>query len=160
MTAAHQPLPVVIIGVGNPMRHDDGLGAVVAAWLERADRIGKGICADVLVVNGEPTRLMEAWRGRRRAIVIDAIHAGEPAGSIHRFEVGVDPLPGPTAGSSSHSAGLAEAVMLGAALDLLPEELIVYGIEPCDMSLGEGLSSEVRSALPDLLQRVSAEIAR
>ncbi|MDH3753696.1 MAG: carbamoyltransferase HypF [Acidimicrobiia bacterium] len=148
---------VVIIGIGNPMRHDDGIGPAAVESLESSDLTGTGQGVELLTLDGEPTRLVEAWRDRRRAIVIDAACSGDPAGSIHRIDVGSDPLPPWTAAHSSHGTGLAEAVDLGRTLGLFPDHLVVFGIEAGDVSLGEGLSSEVRAALPSLIEQVTAE---
>jgi hydrogenase maturation protease len=151
---------VVIIGIGNPMRRDDGVGPAALVWLEHTDLAHGDGRAELITLDGEPTRLLDAWRGRRRAIVIDAARSDARAGSIHRVEVGHDPLPGWATGSSSHSAGLAEAVALGRTLDLLPEQLIVFGVEAGDLALGEGLSGAVLAALPALVEQVASEARR
>lgn len=149
---------IVIIGVGNAMRHDDGLGVEAVARLGRSLGSGQGVGTELLTTSGEPTRLIEAWTGRRLAVVIDAIRTGTPSGSIHRLVVGTDPLPHWASADSSHSAGLAEAVTLARALDRLPDELIIYGVEAANLSLGEGLSAPVEAALPALVRRVLAEV--
>ena len=155
---AQHTAALVIIGIGNPMRRDDGIGPAAVACLERTDLAGAG--PELLTLGGEPTGLLEAWQRRWRTIVIDAARSDATAGTIHRVEVGADPLPPWAAGSSSHSAGLAEAVALGRALDRLPEHLIVFGVEAADVSLGEGLSGEVRAALPSLVRQVVGEARR
>ncbi|MEE9416401.1 MAG: hydrogenase maturation protease [Acidimicrobiales bacterium] len=149
--------PVIVVGVGNPMRHDDGVGPAAIAHLKRK-LLGEHI--ELMILDGEPTRLLEAWRGRRRAIVIDAACKNAAAGSIHRIEVGADPLPGWAVRSSSHSAGLIDAVNLARTLEVLPEELIVFGVEPADLTLGEGMSDEVQAALPSLIEQIIIEAQR
>jgi hydrogenase maturation protease len=150
----------VIIGIGNPMRRDDGVGPAAVACLEGTDLTRPEGETELMVLDGEPTRLLEAWRDRQRAIVIDAARSDGVAGSIHRVEVGHDPLPRWATGSSSHSAGLAEALALGRALDRLPQQLIVFGVEVGDLTLGEGLSGAVCAALPALVERVTVEARR
>lgn len=147
------PAEVVVIGIGNPYRHDDGVGSA-AARLVRLAVPG----AEVVELDGEPTRIMEAWADRDLAVVIDAVRAGGQAGTIHRIDVAVDPLPDCPARGSTHHAGLAEAVALARALGRLPARLVVYGIEPGDLTDGEGLSAPVRQALPAVAQRVMSEI--
>lgn len=159
MTSLPTP-PVVIIGIGNPMRGDDGVGPAAVACLEHTDPALLEGEPELIALDGEPARLLEAWRGRRLAIVIDAARSDKAAGSIHRIEVGRDPLPPWATGSSSHSAGLAEAVALGRTLDRLPRQLIVFGVEPGDLTLGEGLSSAVSAALPALIEQVALEAGR
>ncbi len=148
-------MPVLVIGLGNAMRRDDGIGPATIELLERETLAG----ADTMVLDGEATRLIEAWRDRPRAIVIDAVATGESAGTIHEVEVGTDALPGWAAGASTHGAGIAEAVALGRALDRLPAELVVFGVEPADLSHGPGLSPAVDAALPALVDRVRRRVA-
>ena len=150
--------PIVVIGIGNPMRRDDGIGPAAIGRLEQSPDLGREV--ELLTLDGEATRLIDAWRGRRRAIVIDAGRAGCEPGSIHRLEVGAGTLRGWSGGPSSHAAGLPEAVALGEALDALPDQLVILGVEPDDLSMGEGLSSSVEAALPTLVDRIRVEVTR
>lgn len=144
---------IVIIGVGNPYRRDDGVGHAAAEAL--ADRLP---AIEVVLLDGEPTRLVDAWEGHRVAVVLDAVRRGDPPGTIHRFEVGTEPLPAAFLHPSTHGAGLESAVALGRALDRNPGELIVYGIEPADMAEGNELSEAVEAALPSLVNRLAEEV--
>jgi hydrogenase maturation protease len=65
---------VVVIGVGNEFRRDDGVGPAVVASLR--DRVPPGV--DLVLTDGEPTRLIEAWTGAVLAVVIDAVRAHPP----------------------------------------------------------------------------------
>ena len=146
---------MLVIGIGNTMRRDDGVGILVV------ERLAVAIAphaADIVTMDGESTRLIEAWAGADRAVVVDAMRGGESAGSVRRIEVGRDALPSWAVGASSHHAGLAEAVDLGRALDRLPAHLVIYGVEAHDVSPGEGLSPAVENAMPDLVQRLAAEV--
>ena len=149
--------PIVVIGIGNPMRRDDGVGHALLSELA-GESFGCPGAIELLALDGESTRLIEAWRGRRRAIIVDAGGCGDPPGSIHRLEVGIDELPKGSSPASSHSAGLTEAVALGDVVDALPDELILLAVEPADMSQGEGLSEPVAAALPDLADLVRREV--
>lgn len=146
-------IDVVIIGIGNTYRGDDGVGHAAAEAL-----MTKVPGAEVLLLDGEPTRLVDAWAGRRLAIVLDAVRGGDPPGTVHRIQVGTDPLPTTFPPLSSHSAGLESAVALGRALDRIPAVLVVYGIEPADLSDGHGLSKAVELALPGLIHQVAEEV--
>lgn len=147
--------PVVIIGIGNPMRGDDGIGPAALACLEKTNFARRHQEVELVCLDGEASRLIETWCTRHLAIVIDAVQFGSAPGSIHRLELGRDPLPSWAAETSSHSAGLAEAVELARTLRRLPEELIVFGVEPADLTLGARLSGPVRAALPTLIRHVT-----
>jgi hydrogenase maturation protease len=144
---------VLIIGVGNPLRRDDGLGRTAARAIRQA---APGI--RVLELEGEGASLLEAWAGADVVVVIDAVRGDGVPGRVHRFEPPVDQLPRTFASTSTHAFGLPDAVELGQTLGQLPRRLIVYGIEGADFTAGEGLSSEVDAAVPALVSRVMAEL--
>ena len=145
----------MVIGIGNTMRRDDGVGILAIERL--AERIPDG-AAQLVAMDGESTRLIETWAGADRAVVIDAMRSGERAGAVRRIEVGRDALPSWAPLASSHHAGLAEAVDLGRALDRLPDQLVIYAVEVEDVSPGEGLSPAVAAALSDLVRRLQTEL--
>lgn len=156
MTDTTHRADVVVIGIGNPMRGDDGIGAAAVSLLrETVDCTG----LECTALDGEATRLMAAWEGRRHAIVIDAVVSGSPPGTVHRFEQGRDALPAAAAATSSHAAGLNEAVELAQVLDRLPGRLTVFGIEVADLAPGADLSPAVAAAVPELVDRIASELA-
>jgi hydrogenase maturation protease len=109
----------VVIGVGNEFRRDDGAGLAVVGRLR--DLVPHGV--DLVVTDGEPTRLMEAWTGAALAVVVDAVRA-EPTqpGRVHRFVVD-RPGAGSARTASSHGLGLDDAISLSVALDRMPGRL-------------------------------------
>jgi hydrogenase maturation protease len=150
---------LMVIGIGNTMRRDDGVGILAVERL-RTELADTDVDLEVITLDGESTRLVEAWTGADRVLVVDAVRSDEPAGSVRRLHVGDDPLPSAPATSSSHHSGLAAAVELGRALGRLPERLVLYGVEVDDVSHGEGLSPAVDAAMPDLVSALRAEVDR
>lgn len=141
---------IVLIGVGNEYRHDDGVAVTVMADLAAED-----VPVDrITLCDGEPTRLMELWEDADLAVVVDAVrsHPGEP-GRIHQVTVDADhlladPLADSSAAAGTHGLGLGHAVALAAALARLPRELLIVAVEGADFSIGEGLSPAVADAVP------------
>ncbi len=148
--------PTVVIGVGNPDRGDDGVGPAVLARLRAAGLGGDDV--ELLAMRGEATSLLEVWRGRRSVIVVDAVVCGQSPGTVLRIDLRREPLPDAAARASSHGAGLAEAVALGRAVGALPGRLVVVGVEPASVRLGDGLSPAVEAAVPELVRLVRAEL--
>jgi hydrogenase maturation protease len=147
--------PDLIIGVGNPWSHDDGMGQAVAqACAARSPR-----ATEVVLLDGEPSRLIDAWTERRRVVVVDACASGHPPGSVFRFELGTDELPRGTNASSSHSAGIAEAVLLGEALGQQPGSLVLFCVEGADFRDGPGLSPALAAVVEDVASQVLADLA-
>lgn len=145
----------VVIGIGNPMRSDDGVGHRVIDHLES---LRPPIGADLVRLDGESARVLEAWRDKRLAVIVDAGHSGGEPGEIHRLEVGVDALPARLDSPSTHGAGLAAAIGLATALDALPDALVVFAVEAADFSMGEGLSAPVDAAATVVAERIAAEL--
>jgi hydrogenase maturation protease len=146
---------VVVIGLGNPWRGDDGAGWAVVG----AVRAGVAGGADLLELDGETARIIDAWDGAHLAVVVDAVQTGAVPGTLHRLTGDELTATGP---ASSHGLGLEHAVALGRALDRLPERLVVLGVEGLDFEHGHGLSAGVAAAIEpaaklvtDLIEGVS-----
>ena len=145
----------VVIGVGNEYRRDDGVGPAVLAAL--AGRVPPGV--RLVHADGEPGALLEVWAGVPLAVVVDAVVCQPPRpGLLHRTSVGG--LTGVGTSASSHGLGIPEAVRLAEVLDRMPGELVVYAVEAADVNLGVGLSAAVAAAVPEVADRVRAELAR
>jgi hydrogenase maturation protease len=145
---------LILIGVGNPFRGDDGLGRVLVRCLR--EEIPPAV--RVVEETGEGTALLEAWRGAHGVILVDAMQSGEPAGTIRRFDARAEKLPACFFHSSTHSFGLAEAIELARTMGEMPGHFIVYGIEGQDYSAGRGLSPEVAEVLPEAADLILREV--
>lgn len=145
---------MVVIGVGNEYRRDDGAGLAVVTSLR--DRVPPGV--ELVLTDGEPTRLIETWTGAVLAVVVDAVRADPPApGRVHRFELD-RPLAGETRTASSHGFGLDDAIQLALALDRMPGRLIVHAIEAADLSQGTGLTQPVAAAVDEVADAVLGDL--
>lgn len=142
---------VVVVGIGNDLRHDD------AAGLEAARRVRTLSDVAVRELGGEALGLLDAWEGAAVALIVDALRSGAPPGTVRRFDASREPLPGGFGGAaSSHSLGLREQIELGRVLGRTPELVIVYGIEGERFDAGAGMSAPVAAAV----EAVAGAIAR
>ncbi len=149
------PDAVVVIGVGNDFRRDDGAGPAVIARLR--DLAPPGV--RLVVTDGEPTRLIEAWTGAVLAVVVDAVRAQPPRpGTVHRFVMD-QPRAGMGRTASSHGLGLDDAVALAIALDRMPGRLIVHAIEAAELTQGPGLTPPVAAAVGAVAAAVLADLS-
>ena len=132
----------MVIGIGNDYRRDDGAGPAVIGQLRGL--VPAGI--ELVITDGEPVRLVEAWTGAVLAVVVDAVCA-EPShpGRIHRFVV--DRPVSVARPASSHGFGLDDAIGLALALDRMPGRLIVHAIEAADLTQGIGLTPPVAASV-------------
>jgi hydrogenase maturation protease len=144
---------VVVLGVGNEFRRDDGVGPAVVTSLR--GRVPPEV--ELVPTDGEPTGLVEAWTGAALAVV-DAVRADPPRpGWVYRFVLD-RPLAGTKRTASSHGFGLDDAVRLALALDRMPGRLVVHAIEAEDLSQGVGLTPLVTAAVGDVARAVLADI--
>jgi hydrogenase maturation protease len=144
----------LLIGVGNAFRGDDAVGIYVAQQLASRD-LPEVV---VEVQSGEGAALIECWRAHRRVFLIDAAAPGGSPGQILRFEAHKDSITTGFFQTSSHAFGVLDAIELSRALDTLPEELIVYGIEGVCFDEGAGLSEEIEAAADLVVEQILNEI--
>ena len=145
---------VLIIGVGNEFRGDDGAGLVVSRRLGALGLEG----VRVLEVEGDGTTVMAAWKGAGTVILIDAVYSGAEPGTVHRLEAHARPIPGSFFHRSTHAINVADAIELARSLGELPPHLVVYGIEGRSFEAGAGLSPEVEKAVQEVVEAVVGEL--
>jgi hydrogenase maturation protease len=146
---------VLVIGVGNTFRGDDGVGPAVAARLRELALLG----VTVLEQSGEGTSLIAAWENAAYVIVVDAVQSGAEPGTIHRLDVTERPIPAHFSSHfSGHAFGVAGAVELGRLLGKLPKRLIVYGIEGLTFATGQGLSAGVKDGVETAVNQIRQEL--
>jgi hydrogenase maturation protease len=144
---------VVIIGLGNPSRRDDGIGPAVVTALERHVRLH----VNLMAATRDPTVLMAAWADSELAIVVDAaVCQPSTPGRIRRYTSGL-PTDAPAAGNT-HGVGLSEAIQLATILNGAPRRLVLFAVEAADTSVGYGLSPAVAAAIPKLTKSILHEI--
>lgn len=149
----------MIVGLGNPVLGDDGVGWHVAELVsqkiqaESLDR--EQVEIDSLSLGG--LSLMEHLVGYDRAILIDAIHLGRgPLGSVSRFMLEELPDPGSGHTSSAHDTTLQTALEMGRTLGMkLPDQITVIAIEAkIDYNFTESLSPPIAAAVPTAARMV------
>jgi hydrogenase maturation protease len=148
---------VLVAGVGNAMRRDDGAGLAVA---RRVRELGAPDGVEVRAAEGEPVGLLELWDGRDAVVLVDAMRSGAAPGTVRRLDASAGPLPRWLRGSTStHAVALAETVELARALGRLPPRVVVYAVEGERFDAGAGLSDGVAAAVERLGEAVLAEAA-
>lgn len=142
-------MTTLLIGLGNPILGDDGVGWQVVQAVEAALPPGSGVEVDYLSLGG--LSLMERLVGYRRAIIVDSIQTGAgEVGQVHVFNL--DALPDQSAGhtTAAHDTSLQTALALGRRMGAsLPQEVVVVGVEARRVyDFSEELSDQIAAAIP------------
>lgn len=148
-------LKTLIVGLGNPILGDDGVGWRIAQELQIAGNLPSD--ADVICLAVGGISLMESLVGYKRAIIIDAIVTHKaPIGTIRRLKL--EDLTDPSSGhlSSAHDTSLQNALRIGHDLGIqLPDEIVVLTIESQKVyDFSEDLTPAVSAAIPNAISNI------
>ena len=143
----------LVLGMGNPILSDDGVGLLVADRL-RESPLPEDVEVALSEVGG--LRLLELVRGFTRVIIIDALRSpaesGRHAGEVHRYEA--KDFKGGHRYGSAHSIGLDTCLEIGHKLGYdMPADVTVFAIEAEDV---ETFSEELSPPVADAAERVFA----
>lgn len=156
MGKGDEGMKTLILGLGNPILGDDGVGIRVAAELRcRLDQKDTTVTETSMA----GLRLLDLLAGYDRAIIIDAIETGEgKAGQIYRLEP--EAFDAAKHLSCVHDVDFATALDLGKRLGMaLPQQIVIYAIEASDTStFSEECTPDVRQAIPVCVEMVLQEI--
>jgi len=148
--------PLLVLGLGNLLCQDDGIGVAAVAWLLRRYHPPPG----VRVLDGGTLglALLPTLESADTVLIIDAIRSDGPPGSFVRLE-GEDVAHAAEHRLSVHQVGVSD--LLGAARwqGSLPARLLLLGLVPQSMELAVERTPVVEAALPALVDRVVAECA-
>ena len=141
----------LVLGLGNTLRADDGLGSAVIDWLAQRPLPPE---VEILDAGTPGLELVLTLADYPRALIVDAAELHRAPGQWARLNrQQVEPADA-AVGLSLHQAGLAEALALGEELGTLPAELIIFGIQPARLEWASGLSPAAQAAVPQVGQAV------
>ncbi len=177
--------PTLILGLGNPLQGDDGVGCRVVEELfvvrdeaqfaeSRPARaktaLRKERCVpdyermpdDVEVMDGGTpgVGLLNFFEGRTRVIIIDAAEMGVAPGEYRRFTPQEVTLTGSRDRFSLHRSGVADALALARELKMQLPEIIFFGVQPASVEWNDQLSPQVQAALPRVIEAILNELRR
>jgi hydrogenase maturation protease len=148
-------MEISVIGVGNLLMKDDGIGIHVVEELRKRDLPPN---VEVYDAATHAFAVLEFMERKDKAILIDACKRGGSPGSIYRFSF--HPLreaPPESLHLSLHDFSFVDALRSGEGIYEYPPEIVLIGVEPRELGLGVGLSPELERALPALVEKVSRE---
>ncbi len=149
-----QPASVLILGIGNLLLSDEGVGIhAVRCLAERA--LPPGV--EVLDGGTSGADLVDHLAGRAKVVVIDAASGNGPPGTIYRCKA--SELIAQEGSLSLHEFGLADSLHMAEQLGCAPQSVIVLGVQPATLEPGMELSPEIAAVLPHIIKLALAEAA-
>jgi hydrogenase maturation protease len=156
LTTVEEEMKTIVLGVGNPILQDDGVGIHVITAL-RHTPCSADVMIDTAYTGG--MNLLDMIRGYDKVILIDAMKQKDgKTGEVKRFVLAEAPT---LHSSNPHEMSLPEALLLARHLgeQHLPKEIIVIGIVVQNtLDFGEHLSAEVAAAVPTAVSMVLTEL--
>jgi len=146
-----------IIGIGNDLRGDDGIGPLIIARLKHEPFYSEqGI--DLLDVGPGPLSALPFVESHKHNLILDCALFGKEPGYFTFIKPG--DIPGQEVSFTSvHGFSARELVRMG--LELYPEqEITILGVQPKAMVLGTPISDAVLARVPDILQAIKEFVGR
>lgn len=150
------PAPVLVMGLGNILMEDEGVGVAVIEKLRERYRLPDTV--ELLDGGTSGMALLDDLRLRQRLIVVDAVRTGRPAGTIVVLKG--EQVPAFFRSKiSPHQLALSDVLAVLTLTDEVPPDITVIGIEPDSLTTHLGLSKVVAASLDALTRRVVEEIS-
>jgi len=147
----------LILGVGNILLSDDGVGVHVIQRLQETVELPEGV--EVLDGGTKGMDLLVYLEGVSRLLIVDAVETGGPPGTLTRLTG--DQVPAYLSlKMSPHEIGLPDMLFAAKLRDLYPEEVVVWGVQPATTEVGLDLSPPVATQVDTLVERILEELKR
>ncbi|MGA2157671.1 MAG: hydrogenase maturation protease [Dehalococcoidia bacterium] len=145
---------IAVLGIGNPLRRDDGLGIRVITEMRDSDKY-----SGVEIIDGgtAPDLLSLLNENIRKLIIVDALRGGGRPGTLYRLEIHESNIPDDTP-PSLHGLGVVDSLKMMQKLGIKAPEIVIVGVEPADTSHGLHLTPEITDVLPQVLSAIDREL--
>jgi hydrogenase maturation protease len=153
--------PILVVGLGNPLMADEGIGVVLLERLEALAGEGKIPHAERIQFHDGGTggmNLLHVLAGRQKAVLIDCARMGTEPGTIHRFTPDQVQTVKKLAHLSLHEVDILKVLDISRQLGECPQEVVFFGIEPFEICQRMSLSDLLENQIPRFLQTLLAEL--
>ncbi|MBN1507581.1 MAG: hydrogenase maturation protease [Sedimentisphaerales bacterium] len=148
--------PTVVLGLGNPLMGDEGIGVHLVERL--AESAAEYPSADFLDAGTGGLSVLHYIEGRRKAIIIDCAFMDEEPGAIRRFTPEQVHSRKVLAHRTLHEADLMQILSMARRLGQAPEQAVVFGIQPERVELGQGLSPTLTERMDEYVSVILSEL--
>ncbi|AWB09713.1 hydrogenase maturation protease [Thermodesulfobium acidiphilum] len=147
-------MKILVIGIGNELQGDDGLGVHVIKELKKVSLPDE---VDLLAGGTSGPDLIVYFEGVDFAIFVDAVRGGNKPGTIYKYKPEEMKYQKSIA-LSPHQIGIPETLSLAEFVGKKPKRSIFFGMEPMNLEFSMELSEPVKEKLPRLVKLIVEEI--
>lgn len=156
MTAVPPQISVLVLGIGNLVMGDDGVGVMVAQRLQQEYRFADNV--EIMDGGTLGLDLLPMLENVTNLIMIDAVETGKKAGTCVRLYGEELPIALETK-VSPHQMGLKDLLAVSELMGHSPREMVLIGVQPGSIEMEIGLTPEVEAQLETLISNVLDELA-
>ena len=146
----------VVIGLGNPLMADEGIGNELVELLRLTSENISGV--DFLDAGTGGMALLYHFENRKKAIIIDCAFMGEKPGTIKRFTPKEVKTVKKLAHLSLHEVDILKVIELATQLGQCPDQIVFYAIEPEKVQQQQHLTETLQKKLPQYAKQIQAEL--
>ncbi len=136
---------IVVIGLGNLLLSDEGIGIHLIRKL--SEHRGKFPCVEFIDAGTGGMNVLHLIANRKKAVIIDCVKMGKKPGTIKRFEQTDVQTTKKMTHFSLHEADILRIIELSRQLGECPKKIVIFGIEPESLELGQKLSKTLSDGI-------------
>lgn len=148
---------IVVLGVGNELLSDEGVGIHVVKEIQQKNIFPPEI--EVMEGGTDGFGLINIITDTDRLIVIDSIKGGSEPGTLYKFDIEDAPGTPDLFKTSVHQIGILEVINLSSLIGKTPKTTVI-GVEPKSITTGMELSEDVRAKIPRVIELIKEEVEK
>ncbi|MEN8127969.1 MAG: hydrogenase maturation protease [Planctomycetota bacterium] len=155
-----KPKETIVIGLGNPLMADEGIGVVLIEELSKLAAADKLPTDNVEYYDGGcgGMYLLHTIAERKKTILIDCCLMGTEPGTIKRFTPDDVNSVKQMAHLSLHEVDILKVIELAEQIGQCPEEIVIFGIEPVGITQQMHLNDAIQKKIPDYIAAMTKEL--
>ncbi len=145
MTNQSPKKDIVVIGLGNLLLSDEGIGIhLIRKLSEHQDKFPS---VEFIDAGTGGMNVLHLIANRKKAVIIDCVKMGKKPGTIKRFEPTDVQTTKKMTHFSLHEADILRIIELSRQLGECPNKIVIFGIEPESLELGQKLSKTLSDGI-------------
>lgn len=155
-----KPKQTIVVGLGNPLMADEGIGVVLIEELNKLAAAGELPTDDVEYYDGGTggMYLLHTIAGREKAVLLDCCLMGADPGTIRRFTPDDVASVKQMAHLSLHEVDILKVLELAKQIGSCPDEIVIFGIEPVSITQQMHLNDTLQAKIPDYITAIKTEL--